>query len=242
MDNKTSAAGFFTARNVATLGILIALTIVLQLFASAVPIGPITLNFSLIPMALAAMILGAAGGGIVGFASGLVTFINCALLGREPFTAYLFQQSPVILTAVCFGKTTVAGIAAGFIFAAIRRFNVTAGAIVSSIALPVINTGLYMLGMVIMYPEVSAYMSIESGAGVVFAAVFAVIWLNFVLEVVVSAICSPALATVIRVVEKNYRKKKSVGNSAKKEADEPVEETAEPVEETAESSADEEDI
>lgn len=226
MNNKTSAAGFFTARNVATLGILIALTVVLQLFASAVPVGPITLNFSLVPMALGAMILGAAGGGIIGFVSGLVTFINCALLGREPFTAYLFQQSPVILTVVCFGKTTVAGVAAGFIFAAFRKINVTAGAVVSSIALPVINTGLYMLGMVIMYPYVAAYMSIESGAGIVFAAVFAVIWLNFVLEIAVSAICSPALATVIRVVEKNYRKKKSVGNSADESEEEPVEKSA----------------
>lgn len=209
MNGNNSAAGFFTARNVATLGVLIALTVVLQLFASAVTIGPITLNFSLIPMALGAMVLGAAGGGIIGFVSGAVTFINCAVLGREPFTAYLFQQSPVVLTLVCFGKTTVAGAAAGFIFAALRRINITVGAAVSSVALPVINTGLYMLGMVIMYPHVAAYMSIESGAGIVFAAVFAVIWLNFVLEVVVSGVCAPALATVMRVVEKNYKRKKS---------------------------------
>jgi len=206
--NSKNEAGFFSARNVATLGVLIALTVVLQLFASAVKVGTITLNFSLIPIALAAMVLGPIGGGIVGFASGAVTFITCAVMGMEPTTAYLFQNAPVILTIVCFGKTTVAGIGAGVIFRLIARKNITVGTIVSSIALPIINTGLYLLGMVIMTPQVAAYLSIESGAGVVFVAVFVAIWFNFVLEVAVSAICAPALATVIRVVEKNFRKKK----------------------------------
>lgn len=215
--NSSKEAGFFSARNVATLGVLIALTVVLQLFASAVPIGAVTLNFSLVPMALGAMILGAAGGGILGFVSGAVTFINCAILGREPFTAYLFQQSPVILTIVCFGKTTVAGIVAGIVFSLISRKNITAGAIVSSIVLPIINTGLYVLGMVIMYPHVAAYLAMESGAGAVFIAVVTIIWLNFVLEIAVSAICAPALATVIRVVEKSFYKKKSAKKAAAEE-------------------------
>lgn len=218
MESKNERAVFFTARNVATLGVLIALTIVLQLFASAVPIGTITLNFSLVPMALGAMLLGAAGGGILGFVSGAITFINCALLGREPLTAYLFQQSPVILTVVCFGKTTVAGVAAGFIFGALKKINITVGAVVSSIALPVINTGLYVLGMVILYPHVAAALSIESGARVVFEAVLTLIWLNSVLEIAVSGICAPALATVIRVVEKSFYKKKSAKKAAEEEA------------------------
>jgi len=214
MNSKNAVAGFFTARNVATLGVLIALTVVLQLFASAVKIGTISLNFSLIPIALAAMTLGAAGGGIVGFVSGGVTFITCAILGGEPSTAYLFQHSPVILTIVCFGKTTVAGIVAGIVFRLIGRKNLTAGAIASSIILPIVNTGLYLFGMVIMYPDVANFLSVESGAGIVFATVFLAIWFNFVLEIAVSAICAPALATVIRVVEKNFTKKKKAAKRA----------------------------
>jgi len=216
MKNENSSAGFFSARNVATLGVLIALTIVLQLFASGIRIGAITLNFSLIPIALAAMIIGPAGGGITGFASGAVTFIACAILGGEPATAYLFQTSPVALTIVCFGKTTIAGIVAGFIFRLIRGRNITVGAIISSMALPIVNTGLYMLGMVIMAPQVAAYLGTESGAGIVFVAVFALIWLNFVLEIVVSGICAPAIATVIRVVERNFAKKKKGGEKSLK--------------------------
>ena len=72
---------FFSARNVALLGILIALVIVFQLFASAIPMFGVTLNFSLIPIALAGILMGYLGGAIVGFACGLVVFITMAVMG-----------------------------------------------------------------------------------------------------------------------------------------------------------------
>ena len=65
---------FFSSKNVALLGILTALVIVLQLFGSAIPMFGITLNFSLIPIALAGILLGYVGGAIVGFVCGLVVF------------------------------------------------------------------------------------------------------------------------------------------------------------------------
>ena len=64
--NKTS---FFTARNVAILSILVALVIVLQLFASAIPVFGVTQNFSLIPIVLAGVFFGALGGGFLGLIS-----------------------------------------------------------------------------------------------------------------------------------------------------------------------------
>ena len=107
---------FFTARTIAYLAVLIALVVVLQLFASAIPMFGITLNFSLIPIVLAGIFFGAYGGGLVGLVSGLVTFITTAVMGREPSTAFLFQASPVILTIVCIGKTTLAGVVAGILY------------------------------------------------------------------------------------------------------------------------------
>ena len=49
---------FFSARNVALLGILLALVVVLQSLASVVPLF-VTLNLALIPIILAGMLLGA---------------------------------------------------------------------------------------------------------------------------------------------------------------------------------------
>ena len=52
---KTEKRAFFTSRNIAWFAILLALTIVLQIWGSAIKIGGVSLNLSLIPIVLAAI-------------------------------------------------------------------------------------------------------------------------------------------------------------------------------------------
>ena len=163
----------------------------------------VTLNFSLIPIALAGVLLGAFGGAIVGFACGLVVFITMAVLGQEPSTAFFFQTNPVILTVMCIGKTTLAGIASGLIFKLIKKFNFYVAVIISSLIIPIVNTGIYMLGIVLMKDSAVEFLSLSaSSASAVFIAVFTMIWLNFVLEIAITGIFSPALYRVVRIFKK----------------------------------------
>ena len=194
---------FFSSRNVALLGILTALVIVLQLFGSSIPMFGITLNFSLIPIALAGILLGSLGGTIVGFVCGLVVFITTAVMGQEPVTANLFQTNPVILTVMCIGKTTVAGAVSGLIFNALSKGNNLMAVSVSSLAIPVINTTIYVLGMLLMKDSLIAYMKWDfSSMWLVFVTIFGIIWLNFVLEIAITIIFTPLTHRVIRVLHK----------------------------------------
>ena len=198
MNNK-----FFTARTVALLGILIALVIVLQLFASAIPMFGITLNFSLIPIAIAGILLGALGGAIVGFSCGLAVFITMAVLGQEPSTAFFFQVKPLILTVTCIGKTTLAGAVCGWMFNLLKKRSVHTAVVVGSILIPVVNTGVYMLGIVLMKDAASEFLALSSSsAGIVFAVVFGLIWLNFVLEMVINVVFTPLIYRVIKVIKR----------------------------------------
>lgn len=194
---------FFTAKNVAILGILVGLVIVLQIFASAIPMFGITLNFSLIPIALAGITMGVIGGTIVGFACGVVVFITMAVMGLEPSTAFLFQTNPFVLTVMCIGKTTIAGAVSGLLFKVVSKKNRVVAVGISSLAIPVVNTGIYMLGMVIMKSSVADFLQLNSStASVVFVVVFGLIWLNFLLEMVVNVIFTPILYRVIKVIDK----------------------------------------
>lgn len=193
---------FFSAKNVAYFAVLTALTVVLQLFAGAIPMFGVTLNFSLIPIVLAGIFFGGLGGGLLGFISGTIVFITAAILGEEPFTAFLFQASPVMLTVVCIGKTTVAGFTAGCLYRFIERKSALIASYVASITVAVLNTALYLLGMMLMKNDVAAYLGTEATAGVVFITVFAFIWLNMILEIAINFIVAPALAKVVRIVEK----------------------------------------
>ena len=199
MNNK-----FFSAKNVALLGILVALVIVMQLFASAIPMFGVTINFSLIPIAFAGILLGALGGAIVGFASGVVVFISAAVLGAEPFTATLFQAHPVILTLICIGKTTVAGLVSGLIFKFLVKKNDFIAVCVSAVILPIVNTGIYLLGIILMKDTTATFLGMGvSTAGTVFTTVFAIIWLNFVLEMAVNLVFIPMIQRVVRVIKKS---------------------------------------
>ena len=194
---------FFTARNVALLGILIALVIVLQLFASAIAMFGVKLNFSLIPIAIAGILMGYLGGAIVGFACGLVVFITMAVMGQEQSTAYLFQTNPLILTAMCIGKTTIAGLVSGLLYKLIEKKNKTVAVGVSSIVIPILNSGIYMLGIVLMRESAAQFMGLtSSSAGIVFGVVFGLIWLNFVLEMAITVIFTPILYRVIKALNK----------------------------------------
>ncbi len=198
---------FFSARNVAILGILIALVVVLQLFASAIPMFGVTLNFSLIPIALAGVVLGALGGTIVGLVCGVVVFIVTAVLGGEPSTVYFFQVNPVILTLMCIGKTTLAGFVSGMLFKLINKEGEPkrnfVAVLSSSFVIPIINTGVYMLGIILMKDAAAEFMGLTtSGAGVVFSVVFGLIWLNFLLEIVITAILTPPIYRVIKVIKR----------------------------------------
>lgn len=199
---------FFSAKNVALLGILIALVIVLQLFASAIPMFGVTLNFSLIPIAFAGIMLGWIGGAIVGFSCGVVVFITMAVIGQEPSTAYLFQASPVILTIMCIGKTTVAGIVSGLLYKIISRKNVHVAVCLSALVIPIVNTAIYLIGIILMKEHAALFMGLtNSSASVVFSVVFGLIWLNFVLEMIINVIFTPLIYRVIRVLKINSESK-----------------------------------
>lgn len=191
---------FFSARNIAYLAVLVALLIVLQLFASAIPMFGVTLNFSLIPIVLGGIFFGAWGGGLLGLISGLLTFLVTAVMGREPSTAFLFQASPVILTLTCIGKTTVAGLVSGLLYRVIAKKSAIAASYVAAVTVAVLNTGLYLLGVVLMKDAASQFLGTEATASAVFVAVFTLIWLNFVLETVINVLFAPAISRIEHVV------------------------------------------
>lgn len=194
---------YFSARRITWLAILIALVVVLQLFASAIPMFGITLNFSLIPIAIAGIVLGVIGGTIVGLCCGVTVFITTAVMGQEPSTVFFFQAQPVILTIMCMGKTTIAGAMSGLMYKLLEKKNKTLGVYASSLVIPIFNTGIYMLGIVLMKDAAAQFLALDSSsAGVVFSVVFGMIWLNFVLEIAVNVVFAPMIYRVIRVIDK----------------------------------------
>ncbi len=207
---------FFTARNIAALGILLALVIVLQAFGGSFSIGLVTLNFSLIPIVLGALVLGPLAGAILGFANGVVVLVQ-VITAPAGFYYIIWTYSPLVTTLICLVKTTVAGFAGGLLFRLISRKNTYVATFVASAAVPVINTTLFVLGCLCMPDTIAMFqsgMQDYNGMNIFVFICVALVTFNFFIELAINLLVSPALYSVFRVVDRRYgpHKKKDGGD------------------------------
>ena len=194
---------FFTARNVAYLAILLALVIVLQACSGFFKIGTTSLSFVLIPIVLGGMLLGVWAGAILGFAFGLVVIID-AVCGLDPFTLILLQESPFFTVFLCLLKGTLAGVVSALLFKLINKKNKYVAVFVATIAAPIVNTGIFILGGLCISGLISS-LFLDGSTSVIYFLVIVCAGINFIIEFSINLVFSPALYTVDRVVEKRIQ-------------------------------------
>ena len=195
---------FFSAKNVTTLAILLALVIVLQAFGGSFNIGAVTLNFTLIPLVLGAIVLGPLAGAFLGFASGVVVLIQ-VILAPAGFYYIIWTNSPFVTTMICLVKTTVAGFVSGWLFRLLEKKNRYAAIFIASGIVPIINTGLFILGCLCMWDTIAL---VSAGENVFVFILVGLVTFNFFIEFAINLLVAPGLHTVYGVVEKQFRKGK----------------------------------
>ncbi len=213
---------FFSAKNIAYLAVLLALVIVLQIWAGGVKIGPTSVSFVLIPIVLGAILLGPAAGAFLGCAFGVVVIIM-GVMGADYFTFVVFSDHPVLTVLLCLVKGAAAGFVAGILFKLLRGKNESVAVLVSALAAPVVNTGLFILGALLMSDTLSANF-VADGQTVLYFLVIVCAGLNFVVEFIINAVASPVIYTVARVVGKKVE-----GRFFRKGASPEPEQNAQPV-------------
>ncbi|MBQ7948903.1 MAG: ECF transporter S component [Clostridia bacterium] len=195
---------FFSAKNVTTLAILLALVIVLQAFGGSFTIGAVTLNFTLIPLVLGAIVLGPWAGAFLGLAGGIVILIQ-VIIAPSGFYYIIWTNSPLITTLICLVKTTVAGFVAGALFQWLEKKNRYVAIFVASGVVPVVNTALFVLGCLCMHNTIAL---MAEGANVLTFILVGLVTFNFFIEFAINLLVSPALHTVYQVVEKQFKKRR----------------------------------
>lgn len=199
---------FFSARNIAYLAVLVALLIVLQLFASAIPVGAASLNFSLVPIVLGAILLGPAAGGFLGLLCGIIVFIQ-VVMGLTPFYTVIWSMSPFVTFLTCVVKTTVAGLVAGLVFRAIAKKSRLGATFAAAAVVPVINTALFILGCLCMNNAIVAFQELLAGGdasseylgmNIFVFIVIVLVTFNFFIELAINLVLAPAICRIEAIV------------------------------------------
>lgn len=180
---------------------LTALVIALQFLSNYVTFGPVSITLALIPVAIGAILYGPLIGAFLGVVLGAVVLI-------APTTGGFLGINPWATVIVCLGKTGIAGLLSGLIFKVFafignRRTSkgakvtwLSVGVVVAALVVPPTNTFLFCVGSILWFQDVMGTSFVA-----ILSAIFAT---NFLIEFIVSAVLSPALIVLVKVLTRNY--------------------------------------
>ena len=180
-----------------------AVVVVLQLFVS-IPVGIFTITLTLVPIMLGAILFGPASGAILGGVFGVVVAIQVVTGAAGLLSTEMFLQTPVVTLIFCVLKGTAAGWVSGLVYRAfIKHEKTKLGVVLSAIACPIVNTGIFALGMFVFYNALINTWAINNAFANGFTFVMiGCIGLNFLIEFAVNVLLIPVALRMIKIVKR----------------------------------------
>lgn len=145
--------------------------------------GVIEITFIVIPVVIGAILLGPAGGALLGGVFGITSFIQC--FGMSAFGATLLGINPVLTFILCIVPRILVGWLTGIIFKAVSKVDKTSFVSygVASLSGPILNTVLFMTALILYFGKTSFIQDLQGDKNVlVFAIAF--VGINGVIEAV----------------------------------------------------------
>ena len=152
-----------------------------------------------IPVVVGAVLLGPAGGAILGAAFGLCSFLQC--FGLSPFGAALLAINPFWTFVVCLVPRTLMGWLSALIFKGLQKVDKTRffSFLAACLGGALLNTILFMTALMLCFGQ-TEYILGKQGAMNVFAFVIAFVGVNGLIEGIVCAVAGTAVSKALYVV------------------------------------------
>jgi len=188
-------------KRMAGIALLMAMVVVMQFIGGMIPpVGGFSISLVLIPIVLGAAIFGPQAGAILGGTFGVIVIINC-ITGADPGGAMVFQANPILCILVVLAKGILAGFAAGAVYQAVKGFNSYLAMVLAAIVCPVVNTGTFVVCMYLFFIDV---LSAWAGGGDILGYILTgLILANFVPELIINVVFSPAGNLITKTVNKH---------------------------------------
>ena len=187
------------------LAILAAVIVVLQFVSGYIRIGLVSITLTLVPIVLGAALYGIASGAFLGFIFGLVVFIQGMANLDGGFIQLLMQESAVATVLLCFGKAIAAGAAAGLVHRLLEKKNELVASVLAGAVAPVVNTGIFVLGMLTLFKDTT--LALSGGGSAIAFLILTMAGVNFLVEFGINMVLAPTLQRVIHISKRMLAKK-----------------------------------
>ncbi|MBP3388668.1 MAG: energy-coupled thiamine transporter ThiT [Clostridia bacterium] len=187
------------------MAILAAIVVVLQLLSYSIKIGVFNLSLVLIPIVVGAALLGVRAGMLLGLVFGIVALL-ASVFGMDAGGAILWQANPLVTTLICLVKGGAAGAVSGLIIAAFRKTkHARLGTWIGALAAPLVNSGLFVIGMLLAFYDILRTWAEgwQAGVGTMQYIVFGLLGGNFLVEFALSALFAPIVLRIVEAVQKS---------------------------------------
>ncbi len=189
----------FDTYRLTALGILTAIIIVLQVFSTFVKFGPFSITLALIPIVIGAAMFGVAAGAYLGAVFGVVVLLMC-IFGGDIGGAMVWNANPLMCAILVILKGSLAGFEAGVHYRALEKSNRIVATVVAALVSPIVNTGIFVLGMMIFFKDtLNAW---AGGSDILYYIIFGLTGVNFLVEVATNIILSPVVLKIMDAVKK----------------------------------------
>ena len=185
-------------RKMAVLSILIALIIALQVLSTFIKFGPYSITLALTPVIIGGALYGVGAGTLLGGVFGLVILFIGILGWDGGGTMALLQMRPLACAGIILLRGLCAGALSALLFKAFSKKKTYPGALAASIACPVVNTAIFVVGMVLCFGDILAPGAEAQGQSILLYTIMALAGINFIIELIVNVALASGVTTILR--------------------------------------------
>lgn len=189
----------FNTKQLVLLGLLTAILLVMAYTPFGyLNIGPLAITFNVIPVAIAAIALGPAGGAFAGAVFGMTSFLQCiGVGGTSMMGATLFAINPALAFIQRFVPRLLDGLLLGYIYRGMSKAtNIHVACLVTGFCSAFLNTALFMSALVLLFGNTEYLQELIAGRNVlVFICTF--VGINAVCEMISSTLITGAVGLAL---------------------------------------------
>lgn len=197
---KPSKGKKFNTSDIVGIGLLTAIVIVLQFISMALRFGNFSITLTLLPIVVGAALYGWKTGAWLGLAFGAAV-----LLTGDAAAFLTINVAGTIATVLV--KGAAAGLVSAVVYRLIAKKNEIIAVLIASIAAPVTNTGIFLLGCrLFFFDTIKAWGEGMGFENVGIYMIVGLVGINFLIELGVNLILNPAILRIIKIGRKKLAK------------------------------------
>lgn len=191
-------------RYLVTLAMLTAILLVMGMTPlGTLPLGPLSVSFIMIPVAIGGIILGPLGGLIMGGVFGIVSYLQCFGVGiTSAMGAVLVEIDPFLTLVQRLVPRLLAGYFSGLVFQGMRKVaNVSAACLMTGFCAAFFNTVLFMVSLVLIFGSTDYLKEMIGGQNILlFICTF--VGIQAVVEMIVDTVIVGAVGPIVSKVRR----------------------------------------